>query len=128
MKSHQCDKTAKSEIRPNRRLTERVPTEVALMYSGMAAGDMLIGDGLVTDMSDRGIGIRGNRLVNPNMNLSLYIDLPGADEPVCIAQTKVAWVSGRQFGVEMISWDLEAQNQLRFHVWNCATRARHTGY
>ena len=52
------------------------------------------------------------------MDLSLFIDLPGVEEPVCIAESRVSWVSGRRFRVEMIAPRLEVQNELRFYVWN----------
>lgn len=102
----------------NQRRTERVPTQFSLMYSGMHDGQMLIGNGIVTNLSDAGIGIRGNHIVKLGMDLSLFIDLPGIEEPVCIAESRVSWVSGRRFGVEMIMPKLETQNQLRFYVWN----------
>jgi len=104
--------------RANNRRTERVPTQFSLMYSGMHDGRMMIGNGVVTNLSEAGIGIRGNHLVTLGMELSLFIDLPGVEEPACIAQTRVSWVSGRRFGVEMFSPKLETQNQLRFYVWN----------
>ncbi|HSB46167.1 MAG TPA: PilZ domain-containing protein [Nitrospira sp.] len=102
----------------NHRLTERVPTQFNLMYSGMHEGQMLIGNGMVTNLSVAGIGIRGNHIVKTGMELALFIDLPGIEEPVCVAQSRVSWVSGRRFGVEMIAPKLEALNQLRFYVWN----------
>jgi hypothetical protein len=102
----------------NRRGTERVPAQFSLMYSGMSDGRMLIGNGVVTDVSRAGIGISGNHLVKLGMDLSLFIDLPGIEEPVCIAESQVSWVSGRRFGVKIISPKLEAQNELRFYVWN----------
>lgn len=110
-------------LQPNRRLTERIPTQFSVMYSGMRTGQMLIGDGMVTNLSDGGIAICGNRLVGPEMELALFIDLPGAEEPVCIAQSRVSWVSGRRFGVEMLSPTLEAHNHLRFHLWNLLSRS-----
>ena len=102
----------------NLRLTERVPTQFSLMYSGMHEGQMLIGNGMVTNLSVAGIGIRGNHIVKLGMELALFIDLPGIEEPVCVAQSRVSWISGRRFGVEMIAPKLEALNQLRFYVWN----------
>lgn len=102
----------------NRRGTERVPTQFSLMYSGMCDGRMLIGNGVVSNVSKSGIGIHGNHTVKLGMDLSLFIDLPGVEEPVCIAESRVSWVSGRRFGVEMIGPKLEAQNELRFYVWN----------
>ena len=102
----------------NRRGTERVPAQFSLMYSGMCDGRMLIGNGVVNNVSKSGIGILGNHHVKLGMDLSLFIDLPGVEEPVCIAETRVSWVAGRRFGVEMISPKLDVQNELRFYVWN----------
>jgi PilZ domain len=114
----QPNEVAETVARTNNRRTERVPTQFSLMYSGMHDGQMLIGNGIVTNLSDSGIGIRGNHLVNLGMDLSLFIDLPGIEEPVCIAQSHVSWISGRRFGVEMIAPNLATQNQLRYYVWN----------
>jgi hypothetical protein len=105
-------------IEDNRRGTERVPAQFSLMYSGMSDGRMLIGNGVVSNVSKSGIGILGNHLVKLGMDLSLFIDLPGVEEPICIAETRVSWVAGRRFGVEMIAPKLEVQNELRFYVWN----------
>jgi hypothetical protein len=102
----------------NRRGTERVPAQFSLMYSGMHDGRMLIGNGVVSNVSKSGIGILGNHLVTLGMDLSLFIDLPGVEEPICIAETRVSWVAGRRFGVEMLSPELDVQNELRFYVWN----------
>jgi hypothetical protein len=111
----------------NRRLTERIPAEVGLVYSGMDSGTMLMGDGTVTNLSEQGIGICGNRLVKQGMDLALFIELPGVEEPVCIAESRVTWVSGRRFGVKVTSSALDAQNNLRFHVWNHRTRSSGKG-
>lgn len=111
-------RTTEKSVRTNHRKIERVPAQFGLMYSGMHEGSMLIGNGIVTNISESGIGIRGNHPVKNGMDLSLFIDLPGIEEPLCIAECRVSWVSGRRFGVEMLSPRLEAQNQLRFYVWN----------
>lgn len=104
--------------RPTRRQTERVPSQFSLMYSGMHDGQMLIGNGIVRNVSEAGIGILGNHIVKLGMDLSLFIDLPGIEEPVCIAESRVSWVSGRRFGVEIITPKTEVSNELRFYVWN----------
>jgi len=113
-KSRRTDKPSDD----NRRGTERVPAQFSLMYSGMSDGRMLIGNGVVSNVSKSGIGILGNHPVKHGMDLSLFIDLPGIEEPICIAETRVSWVSGRRFGVEMLAPKLEVQNALRFYVWN----------
>ena len=110
--------TAEQPARANQRRTERVPTQFSLMYSGMHDGQMLIGNGIVRNVSEAGIGIHGNHIVKLGMDLSLFIDLPGVEEPICIAESRVSWVSGRRFGVEMITPKSEVQNELRFYVWN----------
>ena len=102
----------------NRRGTERVPAQFSLMYSGMSDGRMLIGNGVVSNVSKSGIGILGDHLVKHGVDLSLFINLPGIEEPICIANSRVSWVAGRRFGVEMITPKLEVQNELQFYVWN----------
>ena len=120
MSQASSDKTRGADKPPddNRRGTERVPAQFSLMYSGMSDGRMLIGNGVVSNVSKSGIGILGNHPVKHGMDLSLFIDLPGIEEPICIAETRVSWVSGRRFGVEMIAAKLDVQNELRFYVWN----------
>jgi len=78
---------------------------------------MLIGDGVVSDLSSRGIGIRGNQSVAPGMTVTIFIDLPGMEEPFCTIQSRVSWVEGYRLGVEMEALMLEEEkNYLRFHL------------
>jgi hypothetical protein len=99
-----------------RRHGSRTPTLFSLLYSCMNSGQMLIGDGAVTDLSSRGIGIRGNQSVTLGVTITLFIDLPGMEEPFCITQSRVSWVKGCRFGVEMEALTLEERNYLRFHL------------
>jgi len=48
-------------------------------------------------------------MAKQDTELSLFIGLPGAEEPVCIAQSGVCWVAGRRFVVEMDIRELETQ-------------------
>ncbi len=100
----------------DRRHGNRTPTLFSLIYSGMETGQMLIGEGIVTDLSSSGIGIRGNQSVTPGMEVSLIIDLPGMEKPFCIPRSRVSWVEGCRFGVEMEALTLEEKNYLRFHL------------
>ena len=84
----QTRRTREKSTHDNRRGTERVPTQFSLMYSGMCDGRMLIGNGIVSNVSKSGIGIHGNRRVKLGMDLSLFIDLPGVEEPVCIPRAE----------------------------------------
>jgi PilZ domain len=109
----------------DRRHGNRTPALFSLLYSGIDAGEMLIGDGMVTNLSASGIGIRGNRLVTPGMEVALFIDLPGLKEPLCIAQSRVTWVEGCQFGVELGTLNLEEKKHLHFLLWDCVTPTDH---
>jgi hypothetical protein len=108
-----------------RRHGSRTPAIFSLFYSGMDSGQMLMGDGIVTNLSANGIGIRGNRSVQPGMELALFVDLPGMEEPLCVAQSRVSWVAGRRFGVELEALKLEEQNHLRFFLWDRITPSEH---
>jgi hypothetical protein len=107
--------------------SSRIPTLFSLLYSGMDSGQMLIGDGIVTGLSPDGIGIRGSRLVKPGMELALFVDLTGVDEPLCIAQSRISWVAGRRFGLKLGTLKLEEQNHLRFYFWNRVTPSNRDG-
>lgn len=107
---------AKLSGQSDRRHGNRTPTLFSLIYSGMETGQMLVGDGIVTDLSSSGIGIRGNQLVTPGMEVTLFIDLPGMEEPFCITQSRVSWVEGSRFGVEMDTLTFEEKNHLRFFL------------
>ena len=111
----------------DRRHGNRTPALFSLLYSGMDAGQMLIGDGIVTNLSPGGIGIRGNRSVTPGMEMALFVDLPGVEEPLRIAQSRVSWVAGRRFGVELGTLNLEEKNHLQFFLWDRVTSSDHDG-
>ncbi|MEO6307893.1 MAG: PilZ domain-containing protein [Nitrospiraceae bacterium] len=100
----------------NRRHGIRTPSLFSLRYSGMESGQMLIGEGIVTNLSSRGVGIRGDRSVTPGMEVTLFIDLPGMEEPFCITRSQISWVEGYRFGVEMEILTLEEQSHLRFSL------------
>ena len=101
---------------PNRRREHRPPVEFGLMYSAQNdSGEVLMGDGMVTDLSPTGLGIRGNTSVRPGMELMIFLYLPGQD-PLFIMETSVAWVSGHRFGVEILKMNLREQNRLRYFL------------
>ena len=100
----------------DRRHGNRTPAQCSLLYSGMESGQMLIGDGIATNLSSNGVGIRGSRSVTPGMEVTLFIDLPGMKEPFCIARSQVSWVNGYRFGVKMATLTLEEKDHLRFSL------------
>jgi len=102
-----------------RRRGVRTPAILSLLYSGMDSGQILMGDGVVTNLSSSGIGICGDRSVTPGMEVALFVNLPGVEEPLCIAQSRISWVEGRRFGVELGNMKLEEKNHLGFFLWDC---------
>ena len=111
----------------DRRHSNRTPALFSLLYSSVSTGQILHGDGIVTNLSPVGIGIRGNRSITPGMEMALLVDLPGLDEPLCIAQSRVSWVAGRQFGVELGTLKLEEKNHLQIFLCDSVTPSDRDG-
>ena len=72
-----------------------------LMYSGINGDDVLIGDGSAVDLSEGGLGIRGNCPVNIGMELTLFLYLQDEEEPLFVSEATVVWTAGSLFGVEL---------------------------
>jgi hypothetical protein len=95
------------------------------MYSAQDhCGEILMGDGMVTDLSPTGLGIRGNASVKQGMDLTIFLYLPDGQDPLFIMEAKVAWVmetkvagaSGRRFGVEILKMNLRERNRLSYFL------------
>ena len=101
----------------NRRQAPRPPVEFGLMYSAQdPSGEVLIGDGMVTDLSHYGLGVRGNTQVTRGMELTISIYLPDGKNPLFVMEARVAWASGRRFGVEILKMNLRERNRLRYFL------------
>ena len=101
---------------PNRlmelRSIPRAPVSFGLMYSCIGGDDVLMGDGTVVDLSKGGLGIRGTQPVQVGMELGLILYLPDEEDPLFVLETRVAWSSGRQFGVEFKKLSLREGTRL----------------
>ena len=106
----------------NRRHAPRPPVEFGLMYSAQDhSGEIIMGDGMVTDLSHHGLGIRGNTPVTPGIELTIFLYLPDGKDPLFVMEARVAWTSGRRFGVEILKMNLRERNRLcHFLYANCA--------
>ena len=101
----------------NRRQHSRPPVEFGLMYSAQdRSGEVLIGDGMVTYLSPTGLGIRSNASVRLGMELTIFLYLPDGQDPLFVMETKVAWTSGRRFGVEILKMNLRERNRLSYFL------------
>lgn len=103
----------------NRRQDPRPPVEFGLMYSAQdRSGEILMGDGMVTDLSPTGLGIRGNASVTLGMELTIFLYLPDGQDPLFVMETRVAWTSGRRFGVEILKMNLRERTRLRYFLYS----------
>jgi PilZ domain-containing protein len=101
----------------NRRGESRVPVEFGLMYSALdERGDLIMGDGTVIDISNSGLGIRGNMAVKTGMEMTLFVYLPDGQDPLFVLEARVAWSAGHQFGVEILKMNLRERNRLRYFL------------
>lgn len=108
----------------NRGQGSRIPVEFGLMYSAQdRSGDVLMGDGMVTDLSHYGLGIRGNTPVSLGTELTIFLYLPDGKDPLFVMETKVAWTSGRRFGVEILKMGLREGNRLRHFLCSSLTHS-----
>jgi hypothetical protein len=83
------------------------------MYSGINRNDVLIGDGTVIDLSEGGLGIRGDQPVRVGMELTMFLYLPDGDDPLFVLETSVAWTAGSLFGITFKKLSLREGNRLR---------------
>jgi hypothetical protein len=101
----------------NRRQAPRPSVEFGLMYSAQdSSGELLMGDGMVTDISATGLGIRGNACVTPGIELTIFLYIPDGQDPLFVMEAKVAWASGHRFGVEILKMNLRERNRLRYFL------------
>jgi hypothetical protein len=87
------------------------------MYSAQdTQGELIMGDGTVVDISDKGLGIRGNISVNRGLDMTLFLYLPDGRDPLFVMEARVAWSTGRRFGVEILTMNLRERNRLRYFL------------
>lgn len=101
----------------NRRVDPRTPIEFGLMYSALNDQDELImGDGVVVNLSNKGLGIRGNMPAKRGLEMTLFLYLPDGQDPLFVMEARVAWSTGCQFGVELLKMNLRERNRLRYFL------------
>ena len=107
LKSHQSHRSIE------RRRLLRKSISFGLMYSGVSGEDVLIGDGTIVDLSESGLGLRGDIPVQVGMELTLFLYLPDRDEPLSILESTVVWNAGSLFGVIFNDLSLPDGERLR---------------
>ncbi|MGE3151421.1 MAG: PilZ domain-containing protein [Nitrospiraceae bacterium] len=102
---------------PEQRRGQRVADPCYLTYSGVSEERVVVGEGAVIDLSTEGFGVEGSREVQPGALLTLCICLPDGEMPILIEEVRVAWVSGKRFGVQSLAIGHEERKRLIGFVW-----------
>jgi PilZ domain-containing protein len=101
----------------NRRKTDRIPVNFGLMYSALdATGELIMGDGTVTNLSRNGLSIRGNTVVTPRTELTLFLYLPDGNDPLYVMEARVMWTAGHHFGVQLLKMSVRELNRLHYFL------------
>ncbi|HSL05915.1 MAG TPA: PilZ domain-containing protein [Nitrospiraceae bacterium] len=81
-------------VRPYR----RIPTQHVLYYlSGKC-----VGKGIVINLSQSGMRVRGEHEVEPGLNLALRLTLTDDGPTIDIERAMVRWVDGNDFGLDFL--------------------------
>lgn len=100
-----------------RRTDHRVRVDFRLMYSGQdKEDDLIMGDGRVVDLSNKGLRIRGDRPVPAGLEMTLFLYLPDGRDPLFVLNARVAWSRGHEFGVEIQKMNVREHNRLRYFL------------
>ena len=87
------------------------------MYSAQdEQKELIMGDGSVIDLSNKGLRIRGNMAVKSGLEMTLFLYLPDGGDPLFVLSTKVAWSRGHEFGVEILKMNVRERNRLRYFL------------
>jgi hypothetical protein len=87
------------------------------MYSAQDdRGELIMGDGSVIDLSNKGLRIRGEIPVKVGLEMTLFLYLPDGRDPLFVLSAKVAWCRGREFGAEIVKMNVRECNRLRYFL------------
>jgi hypothetical protein len=101
----------------DRRTDRRFPVDFQLMYSAQdERQELIMGDGSVVDLSNKGLRIRGNMAVKTGLEMTLFLYLPDGRDPLFVLSAKVAWSKGMEFGVEILRLNVRERNRLRYFL------------
>ena len=101
----------------DRRTDHRVHSDFRLMYSAQDDREELImGDGNVLDLSNKGLRVRGNMAVKSGLEMTLFLYLPDGCDPLFVLSARVAWSRGHEFGVKIQKMNVREHNRLRYFL------------
>jgi hypothetical protein len=87
------------------------------MYSAQdEREDLIMGDGSVVDLSNKGLRIRGNMAVTPGLEMTLFLYLPDGRDPLFVLSAMVAWSKGHEFGAEILKMNVRERSRLWYFL------------
>jgi hypothetical protein len=101
----------------DKRYTERLTIGCRVRYKGDISSQPHAGQGLTKDVSVSGCKIISDRPVTRGTLLSLTIDLPDGEGPLCLTSAHVVWVSGCQFSVRFMQLSPDQRKRLQACIW-----------
>ena len=101
----------------DKRYTERLAISCRVRYKGDIPSQPHAGQGLTKDISLSGCKLISDRPVTRGTLLSLTIDLPDGEGPLCLSSAHVVWVSGCQFSVRFMQLSQDQRKRLQACIW-----------
>jgi hypothetical protein len=78
--------------------------------------DLIMGDGSVVDLSNKGLRIYGNMAVPSGLEMTLFLYLPDGRDPLFVLSARVAWSKGHEFGVEIMKMNVRERNRFWYFL------------
>lgn len=94
------------------RYSQRVPMDCSVMF----AGDNVVGEGRILDISLPGCLLESPKKMTAGEYLQLRLFLPDRQSPLHVALAAVRWVDGSKLGVEFIRTSEDEQRRLEHLV------------
>ena len=91
-------------LRPYR----RIPTWLVLYY---LTGEC-VGKGVAINLSQSGMRVQGDHLVEPGLDLALRVTFADGVTPIEIKRATVQWVNGYDFGLDLVLVSPLAENHI----------------
>ena len=79
-------------------------------------GKFGVGRGTTFNLSLGGCALGSNTPVDPDATMRLYLHIPSQKSPLQVDRARVTWTAGNDFGVEFLSLDAQAQQNLKHYI------------
>ncbi|TLY29176.1 MAG: hypothetical protein E6K63_05830 [Nitrospirae bacterium] len=90
----------------------KVPGVRIHFRSSFSAGQLVVGEGRLVDLTREGCKVKSDRRVPPGTELELRLNLPDHDLLIDVELAVVRWANEGEFGLEFVRMQSEAQELL----------------